>query len=291
MIVSASFRTDIPAFYGEWFLRRLEAGFARVVNPYGGPPYKVPLRTEHADGFVFWTKNLGPFRTALKEVRRRGFPFVVQYSINGYPRELEPAVTPPEASTAHLKEVAGEYGPRAGVWRYDTIVFSSLTPPDFHLRNFERLAKAVEGATDEVVISFAQIYRKTRRNMDAAARRAGFAWEDPEDGLKLSLGAQLAACARAHGMTLSVCSQPSFLQPGVDAARCVDARRLEDIGGRPIHARRKGNRPGCGCFESRDIGAYDSCPQGCVYCYAVGGRTLARQRFRSHDPECEFLIP
>jgi hypothetical protein len=178
-----------------------------------------------------------------------------------------------------------------GVWRYDTIVFSSLTPPEFHLRNFERLAKAVEGATDEVVVSFAQIYRKTRRNMDAAARRAGFAWEDPEDSLKLSLGAQLAACAGARGMALTVCSQPAFLQPGVEAARCVDARRLEDIGGRPVRARRKGNRPGCGCFESRDIGAYDSCPQGCVYCYAVGSRALARQRFRSHDPQGEFLIP
>src|SRR5208283_440177 len=98
--------------------------------------------------------------------RERGFPFVVQYTINGYPRSLEYAVVDPAKSVEHARRVASEYGSRAVVWRYDTIVFSSETPRDFHLRNFERLAAGLAGVTDEVVISFAQIYRKTNTNMN-----------------------------------------------------------------------------------------------------------------------------
>jgi hypothetical protein len=289
VLISASYRTDIPAFYGDWFRNRLRAGFCRVVNPYGGPPSRVSLHPQDVDGFVFWTKNLGPFLPHLAEVRERGCPFVVQYTIDGYPRSLEYAVVDPEKSIEHARRVADEYGPRVMVWRYDTIVFSSATPRDFHLRNFERLAAALTGVTDEVVISFAQIYRKTRTNMNAAADLFNFTWNDPEDEEKVSLSRDLAACARARGMRLTVCSQERFLGAGIEAARCIDAGRIEDIAGRPIRARVKGNRPECACHESRDIGEYDTCPHGCVYCYAVRTRALARRRFQEHDPEGEFL--
>jgi hypothetical protein len=289
VLISASYRTDIPAFYGDWFRNRLRAGFCRVVNPYGGPPSRVSLHPQDVDGFVFWTKNLGPFLPHLAEVRERGCPFVVQYTINGYPRSLEYAVVDPEKSIEHARRVADEYGPRVMVWRYDTIVFSSATPRDFHLRNFERLAAALTGVTDEVVISFAQIYRKTRTNMNAAADLFNFTWNDPEDEEKVSLSRDLAACARARGMRLTVCSQERFLGAGIEAARCIDAGRIEDIAGQPVQARVKGTRPECACHESRDIGEYDTCPHGCVYCYAVRTRALARRRFQQHDPEGEFL--
>jgi hypothetical protein len=289
VLISASYRTDIPAFYGEWFRNRLHAGFCRVVNPYGGPPSRVSLLPEEVEGFVFWTKNLGPFLSHLAEVRERGIPFVVQYTINGYPRSLEYAVVDPEKSIERVRRVADEYGPRVVVWRYDTIVFSSETPRGFHLRNFERLAAGLAGVTDEVVISFVQIYRKTRTNMNAAAELFNFTWSDPEDAEKMSLVRDLAACARVHGMRLTVCSQERFLGPGIEAARCIDAARTEDIAGRPIRALLKGNRPECACYESRDIGEYDTCPHGCVYCYAVRTRALARRRFQQHDPEGEFL--
>ena len=296
MLISASYRTDIPAFYGEWFANRLRAGYCRVVNPYGGAPSRVSLLPEHVDGFVFWTKNLGPFLPRLGEVRARGFPFVVQFTINGYPRSLEYAVVDADKSVEHARRIADEYGPRVVVWRYDTIVFwsqtlvfSSATPRDFHLRNFERLATALAGATDEVVISFAQIYRKSRINMDAAAALFDFTWENPDDAVKMSLASELAACARAYGMQLTVCSQARFLEPGIEPARCIDANRMSDVAGRIVRARVKGNRPECACHESRDIGEYDTCPHGCVYCYAVRTRALARRHFRDHDPAGEFL--
>ena len=141
MIVSASYKTDIPAFYGAWFRNRLDAGYCKVLNPYSNRAQRVSLARDDVSAFVFWTKNVGPFLGTLAEVRRRGYPFVVQYSITGYPRPLEPHVVPAAASVRHMRMLCDLYGPRSAVWRYDTIVFSSVTPPRFHLRTFERLCR------------------------------------------------------------------------------------------------------------------------------------------------------
>jgi len=290
VIVSASYRTDIPAFYGDWFRRRLAAGHCRVTSPYGGPPQDVPLTPTAVDGFVFWTRNAAPFGAALAEVAARGFPFVVQYTITGYPRALEPSVTNAERSIETLRGLAERYGRRACVWRYDPLLLTSLTPADWHRRTFARLAGALAGAVDEVVLSFAQIYAKTRRNTARAAARHNFSWADPADDAKRVLLADLAALAAAHGLTASLCAQPHLLGPGLAPARCIDAARLADVAGRPIAAQTKGNRPGCLCAESRDIGAYDSCPHGCVYCYAVRAPAVAKARFRAHDADADSLI-
>lgn len=291
MIVSASYRTDIPAFYGDWFRRRLAAGSCRVANPYGGPPITVPLTPEAVDGFVFWTRNAAPFTTALAEVARRPTPFIVHTTITGYPRALESSVTIPKQSIKTVRMLADTYGPRVCVWRYDPILLTSLTPPAWHRETFTRLAEALAGSVDEVVLSFAQIYAKTARNTARAATRHGFSWEDPEAEVKRGLLADLAAIAADHGLTATLCAQPDLLVPGLAPARCIDVARLSDIAGRPLAAKTRGNRPGCECAESRDIGAYDSCPHGCVYCYAVRTSEAAKRAFRAHDPDDAFLVP
>lgn len=292
MIISASYRTDIPAFYGEWFRNRLRAGFCKMANPFNRKQrYTISLRRENVDGFVFWTKNLAPFTGVLDEVRERGFPFIVQYTINGYPRALESRVVDPSRSVRHFRAVAEKFGPRVPIWRYDTIIFSTLTDAGFHRRNFEELATQLAGATDEVVVSFMQLYDKTHRNMNEAARRHSFQWEDPPAHAKRSLLEDLAAIAAGHSMRLTICSQPELLIGGVGEARCVDAQRLMDVAGRRFRAELKGMRTGCGCFESKDIGDYDTCPHGCVYCYAVRSRPLALRRYAGHDPTGEYLFP
>ena len=289
MIVSASYRTDIPAFYGAWFLERLRAGHCQVANPYGGPTATLALTREAVEGFVFWTRNARPFLPALAETAERGFPFVVQVTITGYPRALEPSVVPAEQAVALVHRLADLYGGRAVVWRYDPVFLSSLTPAAWHREQLARLAKALSGATDEVVLSFTQPYRKTRRNSDRAAARQGFAWFDPDPAEKTALLAELAAIARQEGLRPTLCSQPDLADAGIAPARCIDAARLSDLAGRPLAARTKGNRPGCLCAESRDIGAYDTCPHGCVYCYAVRSPELAKRRHRAHDPQAARL--
>jgi hypothetical protein len=289
MIISASYKTDIPAFYGRWFLNRLDAGYCRMINPYGRQIHNVDLRPEAVDGFVFWTRNAGPFMDALAVVHQRGWPFVVQHGINGYPRQLDRSVPDAGRCIEHCRRIAAVYGPRSVVWRYDTIIFSSLTPRDWHLGNFAGIAARMEGVSDEVVISFAQIYRKTLSNMNRAAAGEGFSWHDPADEDKRLLAAELAGMARARGMQLTICSQRSYLGENSADARCIDAARLADVAGRPIAARLRGNRKECGCHQCRDIGDYDTCPHGCIYCYAVRSPQLAAQRFRDHDPRGEFL--
>jgi hypothetical protein len=297
MIISASYKTDIPAFYGEWFMNRLRAGSCKMVNPYGGQIYTISLRRENVDGIVFWTKNVGPLLKHLPEVREDGYPFIVQHTITGYPRELEYRVINSSHTVAHMHHLANKYGPDVAVWRYDPIVFSSLTPIDWHRHKFAALAQALEGTTDEVIISFAQIYKKTKRNMTQAAQEFGFDWHEheiicQEQGRDLTV--EFAQVAASHGMQLKICSQKAFLVPEVTAeARCVDAQRLEKVAGQAFeHAiPLKGNRLECGCFASRDIGEYDTCPHGCVYCYAVQHRDLALSRYKAHDPAGEFLFP
>lgn len=288
MIVSASYRTDIPAFYAGWFRRRLEAGMCRVANPYGGADYEVSLRPQAVDGFVFWTRNLRPLLGTLDRVRAVA-PFVVQFTLTGYPRALESSVIAPEDAVAQLREVRRRFGARAAVWRYDPVVFAAGLDAAAHRTGFARLARALRGTVDEVVLSVVHPYRKTRRNLDRAAARQGFAWHDPPPEEKRALLADLAAIAADEGMAATLCSQPDLLVPGLAAARCIDAGRLSDVAQHRVAGATRGNRPGCRCAASRDIGAYDTCPHGCVYCYAVADRDRAVANFRRHDPEAAML--
>jgi hypothetical protein len=292
VIVSASYRTDIPAFYARWFMTRLHAGYCRVANPYGGADYEVSLRPEAVDGFVLWTRNLRPLLPDLDTVRQVA-PFVVQFTVTGYPRSLETSVVAAEEAVEQLREVRRRFGPRAAVWRYDPIVFSGGLDAAAHVDGLARLARALKGTVDEVVLSVMHPYRKTRRNLDRAAGRFGFAWHDPPADEKRALLTRLAAIAREQGMSPTLCSQPELLGLGPDGdlgeASCVDAARLADVAQRPVAARIGGNRPGCHCALSRDIGAYDTCPHGCVYCYAVADRDRAVINFRDHDPENAML--
>ncbi|CAA7616242.1 DUF1848 domain-containing protein [Magnetospirillum sp. UT-4] len=289
MIVSASYRTDIPAFYGAWFRNRFRAGFARVANPYGGPESVVPLR-DGIDGFVFWTRNAEPFVDALREVRAAGLPFVVSHTVTGGGRAVEPSTPEPARAVRSMRALAAEFGPRAVVWRFDPILLTDSAPAEAQLETFTRLAEALAGAVDECVISFATLYKKSIRNL----KDAGVAWSDPPDDEKRALAGRLAEGAQAAGMRLTLCSQADYCVDGTTLAACIDAQRLEDVAAgwgleRTINAKIKGNRPDCACHESRDIGAYDTCPMGCAYCYAVSSQAAAKRRYRGHDAEGERL--
>lgn len=291
MIVSASYRTDIPAFHGDWFRMRLRAGYCLVASPYGGKPYRVALTAEAVDGFVFWTRNAGPFLPALQEVQARGMPFIVQYTATGYGRALERATLSAEGAIAQMRALAATYGRRSVVWRYDPILFAGAMDADWHRANFRRMAAALAGTVDEAVVSILSPYRKAARNLDRMTQRTGLAWQVPDPGQSAALLADLAEIAEGCGMRLTLCAQPDRLTAGVSPAACIDAARLSDVAGRDITARTKGNRPGCLCAESRDIGAYDTCPHGCAYCYAVADHDKARRAHRAHDPAAESLSP
>lgn len=289
MIVSASYRTDIPAFYGRWFQQRLLAEEAWVKNPYSSKPYRVSLAPSDVAGFVFWTRNLAPFAEALAAIEAMHRPYVVQYTITGYPAALEVGVPPAAHGIAQLRALAGRRGGDVGVWRYDPILISSLTPPAWHRETFARIAAQLAGSVDEVTVSFCSPYRKTTRNLNAAATRHSFTWHDQPLEEKQALLGDLASIAADQGMRLTACTQPDLPSPSVEAAACIDAVRLSRIAGHAVAAKQKGNRPGCLCAESRDIGAYDTCAHGCTYCYAVSDHERAKAAVKSSDPAQPML--
>jgi DNA repair photolyase len=250
---------------------------------------RFALDQDSVDGFVFWTRRLGTFMDILDRLADRGTPFVIQFTITDYPRALEPAVVDWRRGVEEIQEVARRHGPNVVVWRYDPVFISDLTPAAFHVEQVSRLAERLAGATDEMVVSFAQIYRKTRRNTDRAAEKHSFDWSDPLDDAKRRLLENLGKIATARGIRPSLCSQPDLLPLGYHAARCVDLNRLSEIAGVDSPGRSKGNRLICLCAGSRDIDAYDTCPHGCVYCYAVNSQDIAKTRLRAHDPATEML--
>jgi hypothetical protein len=278
MIISASYRSDVPAFHGDWFLAALAAGEVAVANPYNRRTATVNLTPDAVDGYVFWTRNARPFARALAAVAAQAKPFVVQYTIIGYPKSLDANVIDPALAIANAHQTAHVYGRRVVVWRYDPILLTPETETGWHRANFAKQADALAGITDEVVVSFAQLYAKSARNL----AKAGIMWRAPDLAEQVALLAELREAAAQRGMSLSLCTQPDLsAASGLPGARCVDAARLGDIAGRPVAAITKGNRPGCLCAESRDIGAYDSCVHGCNYCYAVSDHAAVQRRMQA----------
>ena len=287
-VVTASRRTDLPAFYSEWFSARLRAGWAVATNPFNGKPYTVSLRREDVSAFVFFSRNYAPFRPALDELERRGYPFYLHLTITGLPPELQPRVIAAAEAAAQLRGLAARLGPERVQWRFDPVLLTDELGPDFCLARFRWLARALEGATARCYFSFTQMYRKVQRNL----LRAGVTPLPGNVGERRALAQELADVARQHGMGIYACCQPELVGGLVLPGRCVDPEVLREIGA-PLSARPSFGvaRRGCGCLQGPDLGAYDTCPHGCVYCYANQDPALARRRLSTHAPDQPALLP
>lgn len=290
-IVSASRRTDIPAWYGTWFMNRIRAGRASYKNPFGGTVHTVSLRPEDVAVFLFWTRDPGPFLPHLDTLLSMGYKAAFQFTITGYGPPLEGRVLPPRRAVRRFKELSDRLGPRFTRWRYDPILLAPGFEEPFHLKNFSSLAAAIEGYTDTCHVSFVQFYQKTRRNLETLGGERGVVFEEPEEERKIALAASIAEIAAAHGIRLVSCCYPSLARAGIPEGACVDPELVYAL--RPDLPRGlfkpRPTRPGCRCVESRDIGAYDTCLGGCLYCYATANRAVAHARHRDHDPDGECL--
>lgn len=296
MIVSASRRTDLPGFYGEWLLRRVREGHAVAVNPFNPRQRRrVPLTEEAVDAFVFWTRDparLADLVTRLEPLGQRRW--IGHVTVTGLARELEPGCPPTEAAVAGIERLAGLAGdPRRVIWRYDPILLGPRDGPDEHLRRFEALAKRLEGSVRRAVVSFLDLYRKTERRLGQAGYPYADAGATDHAGTRRTLIRGLAERARAHGIELQVCAEPDeYDEQGARAARCVDPVLLSSLFPERSFPARKdpGQRGHCGCVPSVDLGVPDTCPRGCVYCYATRSDGLGRSRHRHHDPGSPTLF-
>ena len=290
MIISASRRTDIPAFYAEWMVRRLRAGYCTVANPLNrNQVTRISLKPEDVDAIVFWTRNPRPLMAHLDELDSRGCRYYFQFTVLGYPRELDPRCPPAATAVETFRDLAQRLGPKRVIWRYDPIVFTGITPPAFHEENFGQLAESLSGRTSRVVISIVDMYRKTAARLkELEATPAAVRPCDPNDFAALMR--RLAKAAGENGMEIVSCAEEVDLRPfGICPSKCVDDRVLAEAFGIEVpKAKDPAQRAACGCVVSRDIGMYESCLFGCRYCYAVKSFERSKGEFR--EPRSELPL-
>ena len=281
MIISASRRTDIPNYFAEWFCNRVKEGFVLVRNPVN--PHQISricLSPDVVDGIVFWTKNPAPLIPMLD--RLADYAYYFQFTLNPYGQEVEPFLpSKSEVILPTFQRLADHIGPHRVIWRYDPIFLSERYSPAYHLRCFDALAKRLSPYTKKCTISFLDDYRGIRRRMASLSVRPF------PPASQISLARQLAEIAKSYGLEIDTCAEEIELQEfGIEHARCVDDRLFSALLGCPLRSvKDKGQRPACGCVESIDIGAYNSCRSGCLYCYATRGtRPSARC-----DPKAPLL--
>lgn len=266
-VISVSKRTDIPYWHPEWFMERAKAGFVQYQNPMGPQIVTVSLKPEDVSAIVFWTKNFSKMLGLMPEFETYQIPYYTQYTINAYPEEYEAKVGPLGTRIEAFKGLALKGNPV--FWRNDPIIISAATPVEGHLARFKEIAARLEGYTDKCHISFLDMYAKTKRNM-ARLHPRFHPQELPQDEMDF-ISTEMQLIARAHGIEVVTCAEtkvnPRLVMPGA----CIDRSVILKLTGATPPAAYN-NRPGCGCAQHRDIGAYDTCPSGCVYCYAVGSQ-------------------
>lgn len=304
--MSVSRRTDVPAFYARWLMARIRAGWCEWVNPFGGQLQRVSLEAPDVLALVFWTRNPEPLMPHLDELTARGYTFYFHFTITGYPRLLEPYDPPMELSIERFRALSQRIGPERVFWRYDPIILGQgpgwSLDGTYHARQFEALATALGGYTRRCYFSFLNLYAKTRRRLakigvtpTQAVAAPGVAggegtWERGgvwgiDVTARAGIARELAGIAARHGMTMYACCDDEVVGGPVRKARCVDAGLVAQLRGQALPALRpRPSRAGCGCVESIDIGAYDTCLFGCAYCYATTSHGTARSRRRLHDP-------
>lgn len=289
MIISASRRTDIPAFYSDWLMHRLREGFAHI--PQSGRMHQVDLQPGAVDALVFWTRNGAPLLPHLPELDKRGYAYYFQYTLTGYSRALEPSVPQLGRAIDTFKQLSAHVGPGRMVWRYDPILFSASLTQTYHLQQFEMIAQQLAGTASRVVISFADLYAHTVQNLREST---GELYVDMAKVPKtcLSFSAKLAELAHRYGFEIQACAESLDLTSvGIQPTKCVDDKLLaKEFGRKVTEAKDYAQREACGCVKSIDIGAYNTCLHGCAYCYATRDHALAKTQFKQHDPASASLV-
>lgn len=268
MIISASRRTDIPAFHAEWFMERVRAGFADVRNPFNARQIsRVSLDRDEAELIVFWTKDATGMLEHLDELDGRGMRYLFQYTLTPYGADVEPHVDKRRAVETLLK-LSARIGAERVIWRYDPILLAERWTAEWHVKLFEAMCRRLEGASGRCVVSFVDLYASVRRTAS---------WiHAPSESQMHEMAREMAKIARKHGFLPSACAETIDLTgDGLEARGCIDRADVERVLGAPVCAAKDaGQRSACRCVSSVDIGAYDTCRHGCAYCYASHGRPI-----------------
>lgn len=293
VIVSASRRTDIPAFHAEWLFARLRAGYAKWINPFSGTPQFVSFAKTRA--IVFWTKNPKPIFSYLAELDRRGIGYYFQFTLNDYEAEgLEPGVPPLRERIATFQELSRKVGSSRVIWRYDPLLLTEGLDATRSVERVMRVGERVHSCTERLVIAFADIERYVK--VRSRLRKFGRGCREPTADEMQTFAGRLAEAVRGSGLHVATCAEAMDLSVhGIGRNRCIDDALLEHLfpndaelmnflgpADDRLRLKDKGQRKECGCIVSKDIGTYDTCPHACRYCYANSSDQVAAARLGQH---------
>ncbi len=263
MIISASRRTDIPAYYSDWFIRRLKEKYVMVRNPMNyNQVSEVSLARETLECIVFWTKNPYPILKYIDLLEEYNYYF--QFSLTSYNDKIESGLPPKSKLVPIFKRLSSIIGKEKIIWRYDPILLSDNICLKDHFENFNILASKLKGSTEKCIISFLDVYPKIRKGIQFENIRA------LEHHEMISIAKTFSEIGKSYGIDIETCCEKINLEEfGIKHSKCIDdnlIRRLFNYNG--IVHKDSNQRAECGCVKSVDIGEYNTCSNGCVYCYA-----------------------
>lgn len=285
MILSVSRRTDIPNYYYKWLYNRIKERFVCVRNPMNPNQIsKIDISPEIVDCIVFWTKNPEPMLGRIDELSEYNYYF--QFTLTGYGKDIESGIPHKKDKMIPVFQKLSEIiGSNKVIWRYDPIIFTSTYSPEYHLKAIKKIATSLNGYTHRCVISFGDVYAKNKRNMSAMG-----AYDI--DSMRLAeFAGSVSRIAGDNGIEVFSCAEEINLEKfGIRHSCCIDKYVIEDICGYRINAKKdKNQRVSCGCIESIDIGTYNTCRNGCRYCYANYSYQSVIKNCKNYNPNSPLL--
>ena len=284
MIISASRRTDIPAFFSDWIINRLKEQYAYVRNPMNiHQVSKINLSPDIVDCIVFWSKNPKPMLEKINLLEN--YMFYFQFTLNAYEEDLEANLPSLQTRINTFQTLSNCIGKERVVWRYDPIIINEKYSIDWHIENFKYLADQLYPYTEKVTISFIDLYTKIFHNIK------GKNIYELTYKQKDILAKNFSEIAHSHNIKIDTCAEDIDLSSyGISHARCIDDRLISKLLNCSMDVEKdKNQRLECGCIASIDLGLYNTCQNGCVYCYANHNCTIRKQNFDAYDPFSPLL--
>ena len=284
MIVNVGGRTDIVNYYSKWLINRLNEGYAYSRNPlFTNNVSKVSLKPEDVDCLVFCSKNYKPIMKYIKEINEK-YRIICHYTITAYGKDVEPNVPDIESSIETVIQLSKIIGKEKVLWRYDPILLTKNYTQEKHIETFSYMAKKISPHVQRCIFSFVEMYKKLEYNMPEIIP---FTADE-----KLEIAKKLEKIARENNLYIQTCgTDENYEKFGIHLSGCTTSEILEIANHvKYKDVKPKGMRKGCHCIPSRDIGAYDTCLNGCKYCYANKNPDLAVKNYKFHDKNSSILL-
>ena len=280
MILNVSGRTDIVAFYSEWFINRYKEGFIDVRNPFY-PKNVSRIYFDDVDLIMFCTKNPIPILNKIQEIKK---PIIFHVTLTPYKKDIEPNGIPKGNIIEAIKKLSNLIGIDNLYIRYDPVFLNSKYDINYHIKAFDNLCNLLDGYVKNIIISFIDYYKNVRYHLKIL-QIIPFTDDDYK-----TIGINFSNSAKKHNMTVQTCYENiNLVEYGFVKQDCLSKELAYNITGKKFKKwQARGDK--CHCVEMVDIGVYNSCRHFCKYCYANYDEKKVIDNFSMHNPNSSLLI-